>query len=102
MTEVRSAANLLRELRRKQGKSLRTAAGELGVAPSHLSRLERGEKTASPQLARRAAEYYGIEADTVDLAEGRVPPDIVAILRTHPEVLDRLRAEYGSSLREPQ
>jgi transcriptional regulator with XRE-family HTH domain len=97
VTEVRSAASLLRELRRKQGKSLRAAAEDLGVAPSHLSRLERGEKTASPQLARKAAEYYGVQPDRVDLAEGRVPRDIVAILRAHPELLDRLRAEYGSS-----
>ncbi len=91
-----SAAKLLRELRVARGQSLRAAARQLRVDPSYLSRLERGEKTASPDLQRRAAKYYDVPPELLGLAEGRVPPDIVGILQEHPDLLEKLRAEYAS------
>lgn len=72
---------------------MRTAAADLGVAPSHLSRLERGEKGGSSALAHRAAAYYGIDAAQLD--PPAVPADITRILQAHPEALDELRARYG-------
>jgi transcriptional regulator with XRE-family HTH domain len=100
VTGTRPAASLLRELRSREGKSLRAVADELGVAPSHLSRLERGEKGASDELASRAAEYYGVDPELLGLAEGRVPADVVAILRNHPEVLTELRGRYSGQRRD--
>jgi transcriptional regulator with XRE-family HTH domain len=93
---TQSAARLLRELRVARGESLRAAARQLGVDPSYLSRLERGEKTPSPDLQQRAARYYDVPSEVLGLAEGRVPSDIVEILRDHPELLEKIRAEYGS------
>jgi transcriptional regulator with XRE-family HTH domain len=95
MSDTAGAARLLRQLREKRGQSLRAAASELGVAPSHLSRLERGEKSPSNELRRRAAHYYGVDEDSVTLDEGRVPDDIIQILQEHPEVLAELRGRFG-------
>jgi transcriptional regulator with XRE-family HTH domain len=95
MPSNRPVAQLLRELRQQHGTSLRDAAHELGVAPSHLSRLERGYKSPSGALRDRAASYYGIASDVVSLADGVVPEDIKAILMRHPEVLSELRERYG-------
>jgi transcriptional regulator with XRE-family HTH domain len=92
---TKSASKLLRELREARGESLRKAARELGVAPSYLSRIERGEKTPSAELRTRVAKYYEIEPDVLALADGAIPPDIVRILTEHPELIDRIRAEYG-------
>ena len=86
---------MLRQLREQRGQSLRAAASDLGVAPSHLSRLERGQKSPSDELRRRAADYYGVDEDHVALDEGQVPDDIVQILRLHPEVLAELRTRFG-------
>ena len=88
-------AKLLRDLRSSRGQSLREAAEGLRIDPSHLSRLERGEKQASPDLRQRAAHYYEVEDELLTLASGDVPLDIIEILRAHPELIDELRAVYG-------
>jgi transcriptional regulator with XRE-family HTH domain len=95
MPRRQTAASLLRELRRTQSRSLRTTAADLGLAPSYLSRLERGERGCTEELSRRLADYYGVSRELVELAEGRVPSDVVAILAEHPEELIRLRELYG-------
>lgn len=87
-------SQLLRELRTSRGTSLRAAARDLSVDPAYLSRIERGEKTASRGVLERAADYYGIP--TADLLPTGVPPDVAAILREHPEAVDELRRRYGS------
>ncbi len=102
MGKNRETALLLRELRVESGRSLRKAASELGVAPSHLSRLERGEKSPGSDLRRRAANYYGVHSDVLELAEGRVPPDILRILQAHPELLDALRRKYAQVTEYPE
>ncbi len=94
--ETRPLSELLRELREERGSSLRAAAKDLGVDPSYLSRLERGEKAASPQLLRKAASYYEVPEEELALAEGKLPADVIEILRAHPDLIDRIRTEYGS------
>jgi transcriptional regulator with XRE-family HTH domain len=90
-----NAANLLRALRREQGRSLRTAAADIGLAPSHLSRIERGQRSVGSEVSQRLATYYGVSAEVVELASGEVPEDVVRILQAHPTLIERLRAEYG-------
>jgi transcriptional regulator with XRE-family HTH domain len=92
--DVRPAAVLLRQLRTQKGASLRQAASEIGIAPSHLSRLERGEKGSSADVAARAAAYYGIEPE--NLTPPPVPVDIATILHRHPEIIEELRNRYDS------
>ena len=89
-----SVTKLLRALREDSGKSLRSAAGDLGVVPSHLSRLERGEVSSSAELRARAARYYGVDAELLDLAEGYVPADVARILAEHPELITELRTRF--------
>ena len=84
-------SHLLRQLREESGRSLRKTASELGVTPSHLSRLERGEKSASDGLSMRFAGYYGVQLDLLFLADNRVPIDILEILKSNPGVLAELR-----------
>ncbi len=95
-----NAANLLRDLRRQQGRSLRGVAADIGLAPSHLSRLERGQRGIAPDVSERLSAYYGVNADIISLAQGEVPSDILQILLSHPELMDELRTQYkddGSS-----
>jgi transcriptional regulator with XRE-family HTH domain len=93
-----SAASLLRRLRREQGRSLRGASAELGLAASSLSRIERGERRPTVDTTARIARYYGISPELVALAEGIIPPDVVKILQRNPHELEVLRAKYRSAM----
>jgi transcriptional regulator with XRE-family HTH domain len=94
MTNQRPVASLLRQLREDRGASLRSTATDLGVAPSHLSRIERGEKRASQDVVRRAANYYGV--DPQELTPDVLPEDVLQILRDHPAVIEELRLRYAT------
>jgi transcriptional regulator with XRE-family HTH domain len=94
--ESRPINALLRELREVQGQSLRQAARALDVNPAYLSRVERGQKPASPGVLERAAHYYDIPRELLGLSRGEVPSDVVAILQAHPEILGELRSRFGS------
>jgi transcriptional regulator with XRE-family HTH domain len=95
MAQQMPVADLLRRLRSEQGKSLRSVARDLGVDPSYLSRVERGEKPPSDDLQDRAARYYDVPTDRLELASRRIPDDIVNILMVHPELFGELRSRYG-------
>ena len=90
-----SVASLIRRLRVERSESLRSAARDLGVDPSYLSRIEAGTRMPSEDVERRITSHYGVPKDLLDLAAGRVPVDVLEILRLHPEVLDELRVRYG-------
>lgn len=95
MAGTENAATLLRSLRRQQGRSLRTAAADIGLAPSQLSRLERGQRGLAPEVSARIASYYGVSAEVIALAHGEIPADVVRILQEHPDLIDQLRANYA-------
>lgn len=101
MPPNKTAAEILRELREAQGGSLRSAARHLQLAPSYLSRLESGERQVPASLEGKLAHYYGTSVDLICLAEGRVPADIIDILRQHPRELDELREKYQDQLDRP-
>ena len=88
-------AKLLREIRARRGVSVREVARQVGVDPSYVSRVERGEKQASPAFRQRLADHYNVPTDDLELAAGEVPADVAAILRAHPEVLAELRERFG-------
>lgn len=91
MTGTKAAATLLRELREKRAVTLREVARGVGVAPSQLSRIERGERSASEAVSGRLADYYGVHPDVVRLVEAGLPEDVVAILHRYPELIERVR-----------
>lgn len=95
MSKSESAASLLRRLRREQGRTLRAASTHLGLAPSQLSRIERGERRPSLETTQKLAAYYHVPADILALQDGHVPEDIIKILIAHPEEIERLRASYS-------
>ncbi|HTR89422.1 MAG TPA: helix-turn-helix transcriptional regulator [Solirubrobacteraceae bacterium] len=88
--------DLLRDIRERQGRTLREAARALNVDAAHLSRIERGAKPASSTVLERASSYYSVPTELLALSRGVVPEDIVTILQHHPELLAELRDRYGS------
>jgi transcriptional regulator with XRE-family HTH domain len=94
MGESENAASILRSLRREQGRTLRTAAADIGVAPSQLSRIERGQRGLGSDISEKLSNYYGVSAEVIHLSQGEVPADVLRILQSHPEAMDRLRELY--------
>lgn len=50
----------LRSIRQANGESLEHAAARIGVNPTHLSRIERGQVAPSLPLFQRIARAYGL------------------------------------------
>jgi transcriptional regulator with XRE-family HTH domain len=90
---------ILRELRSQRGQGIKTLAPELGVDYSYLSKLENNAIMPSQELVGRVAEYFNYDRDQLLLSAGRVPQEILAILREHPEeALEYLRQRFGGKL----
>ncbi|MBQ6001198.1 MAG: helix-turn-helix domain-containing protein [Clostridia bacterium] len=64
----------LRELRKKQGISLRTVADALGISESALSLYESGRRRASHKLLCRLADYYHVTVDYLLERDILMPP----------------------------
>jgi transcriptional regulator with XRE-family HTH domain len=90
-----AVGDLLRKLRKERGQSLRGAAKDLGVDPSYLSKVERGQKPLPETLRDRATDYYETDEDQLTVASGTMPPDVARILAEHPEAIEELRRRYG-------
>ncbi len=76
------------------GFSLRQLAGRVGIEPSYLSKIERGEQPPpGEETIRRLADQLGEDRDTLLALAGKVSGDLLEIIRERPAlVADLLRA----------
>ena len=79
--------------------SLRKVAGRVGIEPSYLSKIERGEQPPTgEQTIRRIAEELGEDPDALLALAGKVSSDLLEIIRERPTaVAELLRALRGVS-----
>jgi len=83
----------LRELREETGVSLRAFAEKMGVSPTYISKIERGEfnPPAAKVIAKIAIEL-GKDPDLMALRAGKTPEWILTMLRENPKsCIDALR-----------
>jgi transcriptional regulator with XRE-family HTH domain len=93
MTEF---GEILRDLRTKQGLGIKRLAPELGVTYSYLSKLENNELNPSEEFVNRVASYFSYDNSRLLLAAGKVPSDVLRILRENPdEAVEFLRERFG-------
>ena len=57
--------------------------------------MERGERAVGQEAAKRMSDYYNVPAEVINLSVGQIPADILAILREHPDEIERLREKYN-------
>jgi transcriptional regulator with XRE-family HTH domain len=87
---------LLRDLRGKQGIGIKRLAPHLGISYTYLSKLENDQIKPSEELVGRIASYFSYDKDRLLLAADKVPPEILEILRNHPdEAIKFLRRRFG-------
>ncbi len=79
--------------------SLRQVAGRVGLEPSYLSKIERGEQPPPGEgNIRRLAEELGENPDALLALAGKVSSDLLAIIRERPTVVaELLRTVRGLS-----
>jgi transcriptional regulator with XRE-family HTH domain len=87
---------LLHDLRSKKGIGIKQLAPALGVTYTYLSKLEHNQVRPSRELVERVAQFFGYDQNRLLLAADKVPPDIMEILRRHPdEAVALLRERFG-------
>jgi transcriptional regulator with XRE-family HTH domain len=85
---------LVRREREAKGIGLREMAKMIGVSPTYLSKIERGEfDPPAEDKVKRIAEIILRDPDELLALAGRVPSDLVDIILSRPrEMADLLRA----------
>jgi transcriptional regulator with XRE-family HTH domain len=87
---------ILRTLRTKAGIGIKRLAPELDVSYTYLSKLENNEINPSAELVERVAEYFDYNPDNLLLSAGKIPTEILEILRENPDdALKFLRERFG-------
>jgi transcriptional regulator with XRE-family HTH domain len=70
----------------------------LRVNYTYLSKLENETISPSEDLVDRVSEYFGFDRDALLLSAGKVPEDILRILRDHPDdAVAFLRRQFGET-----
>jgi transcriptional regulator with XRE-family HTH domain len=93
MTAFGEHVRELRERRRSEDRSfsLRQVAVRVGIEPTYLSKLERGElPPPSEETARRLAAELGEDPDVLLALAGKVSSDLQAIIRRRPKLFAEL------------
>lgn len=93
---------LVRREREAKGIGLREMAHKIGVSPTYLSKVERGEVPPPVEgRIRVIARILERDPDELLALAGRVPSDIAAIIRRAPvEVSALLRSTRGRTREE--
>jgi transcriptional regulator with XRE-family HTH domain len=92
---VVSFGQILRQLRIEGGIGIKKLAPILGVNYSYISKLESGTVSPSAEMVGKVAGYFDYNYDRLLLAAGKVPEEVLTILRENPEeALDFLRARF--------
>jgi HTH-type transcriptional regulator, competence development regulator len=87
---------VLRQLRTKTGIGIKGLAPRLGVSYSYLSKLENDEVGPSEELVGRVAKYFRYDRDRLLLSAGKVPQDVLDILRENPDkAIQFLKERFG-------
>lgn len=63
--------------------SLRGVASKIGISPTYLSKIERGEQPASEKTIRKLAEVFGVSADEIFAHAERIDPNLEKTLAGH-------------------
>jgi transcriptional regulator with XRE-family HTH domain len=88
---------LVRREREAKEIGLREMAKKIGVSPTYLSKIERGEfDPPAEDKVRNIAEIIGHDPDVLLALAGRVASDLTDIIRQRPrQMADFLRAAKG-------
>jgi len=92
-----SFGHLFREIRQSTGYSIKSLAPKLNVNYSYLSKIENNHTLPSEEFIKRASKLFGYDKEELLLKAGKLPDDVVKILRDNPkEAIKFLRKNFGT------
>jgi HTH-type transcriptional regulator, competence development regulator len=99
MAGRKSFGALVRREREAKEIGLREMAKNIGISPTYLSKIERGDfDPPAEDKVRKIAEIIGRDPDELLALAGRVASDLTDIIRQRPrELADFLRTAKGLS-----
>ena len=78
--------------------SLRQTAGRVGIEPSYLSKIERGElPPPGEECILRLAKEVGLDSDVLLAMAGKVSSDLLEVIRARPELFSGLLRELKNA-----
>lgn len=81
----------IRELRHRKRLSLRRAGSLIGISPTSLSFIEHEKLVPGEDTIVRIAEVLGGDSDTLLCLAGRIPKDVLDIVKGDPRMFAFLR-----------
>ena len=78
-TVIMDLAQNLRTLREQKELLQKEVANAVGVHPSNYSKMEKGERDVSIEVADKLAKFYGITLDGLVHMDGQVPDEITIV-----------------------
>jgi transcriptional regulator with XRE-family HTH domain len=89
---------ILKQLRKDSGLGIKKLAPALGIDYSYLSKLESETISPSANVVGRVATYFSYDCDRLLLAAGKVPDEVLTILRENPDqAIQLLRDRFGKN-----
>ncbi len=88
---------LLKELRKEKGLSIKKLGSQLDINYSYISKLENNHTTPSEDFIKKIAAIFDYDKEELMLRAGKIPDDIIEILRSNPkEAVKFLRQKFES------
>ncbi len=72
-------AQNLKVLREKKGLLQKEVANAVGVHPSNYSKMEKGERDVSIEVANKIASFFGITIDELVHMNGKIPKEVTIV-----------------------
>jgi HTH-type transcriptional regulator, competence development regulator len=93
----------LRQLREAQNLGLRETASMVSISPAYLSRIERGkEHPPKPEIIKAIARVLAADPDVLFRLCPSTDPDVVALLKERPKILELVRLVMSQDLSDEQ
>ena len=78
-------AEMVNHLRTEKRISVRELGRLVGVSAMHISNIEKGKSSASPEIVKKIAEALESNADELLKASDQVDPAIVDVINSNPQ-----------------
>ena len=72
-------AQNLKAIREQKGLLQKEVANAVGVHPSNYSKMEKGERDVSIEVADKLAKYFGITLDELVHMDGKIPDEVTIV-----------------------
>lgn len=94
-------AKNLKALREEKGLLQKEVANAVKVHPSNYSKMEKGERDVSIEVADRLAKFFGVTLDELVHMDGKIPDEVTIIDKSANErlkLIDQLEEEDKNAI----